>query len=706
MKHTGVRSRSSRGRLRLPAVIAPACSLLIILWTGTLMAQPVEIAVIGDYGVGYYELVPSDSGEARVARVIKGWDPDFIMTVGDNNYFNGEAETIDANIGQFYSDYIYPYQGTYGAGALRNRFFPALGNHDFLTPGAAPYLAYFVLPGNERYYNYRHGPVEIFALNSDFSEPHGVTGNSTQGQWLQARLASSTAPWKLVYFHVPPYSSGGVHGSHPYMQWPFAQWGASAVISGHDHIYERILTNGIPYFVNGLGGFSTYPISPDPVAGSQIRFNQFFGAMRIEATYTNITFEFVTRLNTVVDTYKIPEPPAGFPTFTQYPGSQTVRPGTNVVFEVATGGDAPLSYRWQRNGVSIPDETNSVLTLTNVQSAQAGFYSVLVSNLVATVRSATARLTVLTEPTILQHPASQTVHGGTNVLLFVAAEGSGSLAYQWRHNGTNLPGATNAFLLLTNVHLAQNGQYRVQISDELGSVFSLPAVLVVLVRPVLLLQPLSQSVAEGGTVVFSASVAPATLPLSYRWVVGSRVLTNLVQNELSSFFTLTNVQSSNAGVYRLAVTNLAGVSTPSFSGPAILTVLADNDRDDLPDTWEAAHGLSSSDPADAQLDTDDDGMTNWQEYTAGTDPLDTASSLKIEILRLHPESPPMVKLSFMALSNRTYAIERRVSPSDGPWRRVVDIVAGPTNRMAEVTTPSDLPNSLQQVYRAVTPRLP
>jgi len=708
MNQTGKRPRPFGTASRLVAGLAPGCFALAVLWAVAVAAEPpqsIEIAVIGDYGAAYYTANPADSWEATVARVIKGWDPDFIMTVGDNNYSAGEAETIDANIGQFYSDYIFPYRGSYGPGASRNRFFPTLGNHDLYTPGAAPYLAYFALPWNERYYSYRYGPVEIFALNSDPSEPDGVMWDSAQAQWLEFHLAASTARWKLVYFHVPPYSSGAVWGSHPYMQWPFAEWGASAVLSGHDHLYERVLTNGIPYFVNGLGGVSTYPFATEPVPGSQVRFNQYFGAMRIEATDSNITFEFVTRLNTVVDTYRIPEPPAGFPAFSLHPGSQTVRPGTNIVFEVAASGDAPLGYQWQRNKTSIPGETNSVLTLTNVQPANAGFYAVQVFNMVGAVLSATAKLTVLTEPTILQQPVSQTVFGGSNVILSVVAEGIGPLTYQWRHAGTNLPGATNATLLLTNVHLAQNGQYRVQVSDDLSSVFSAPANLVVLVRAVFLLQPLSQSVVEGGTVVFSASVAPGTLPMSYRWVVGSRVLTNLVLNQLSSFFALTNVQPSNAGVYRVAVTNLAGVSMPSFSGPAILTVLADNDRDGMPNAWETAHDFDSGNPADALLDPDEDGMTNWQEYAAGTDPLDAASCLKIEILRADAGFPPLVKLSFMALSNRTYVIERRATAAAGPWRRVADIVAGPTNRMEEITHEIDSPSNQQQVYRIVTPRL-
>lgn len=270
--------------------------------TPTVTATPetVEFAVIGDYGL-------AGDGEAAVAALIDSWEPAFIITVGDNNYPDGEAETIDANIGQYYAPYIYPYQGQYTTTVSTkdvNRFFPTLGNHDFSGPdGAEPYLDYFTLPGNERYYDFVWGSVHLFALNSDFSEPDGISAGSVQAQWLQQQLAASTAPWQVVYFHVPPYSSGH-HGSGAWMQWPFEAWGADAVLSGHDHHYERLLINGIPYFVNGLGGGAIYAVGTT-LPESQAHFSGTHGAMRVTATIEALTFEFITRNGEVVDQYTI-----------------------------------------------------------------------------------------------------------------------------------------------------------------------------------------------------------------------------------------------------------------------------------------------------------------------------------------------------------------------------------------------------------------
>jgi predicted phosphodiesterase len=85
------------------------------------------------------------------------------------------------------------------------------------------------------------------------------------------------------------------------MQWSFAEWGADVVISGHDHTYERISRDGITYFVNGLGGRSKYPFF-GVVEGSQVRYNEDYGAMLVEASENNIRFQFINRQSVLIDT--------------------------------------------------------------------------------------------------------------------------------------------------------------------------------------------------------------------------------------------------------------------------------------------------------------------------------------------------------------------------------------------------------------------
>jgi hypothetical protein len=148
--------------------------------------------------------------------------------------------------------------------------------------------------------------VHFFALDSDENEPDGVGSRTVQAAWLQQGLAASTSPWNIVYFHHPPYSSG-MHGSTTWMRWPFAEWGADAVLAGHDHTCERLLVDGIPYFVNGAGGNELYYFV-DILPESQFRFNADYGAMLVTATGTDLHFEFYNRTGKLIDQYEVQKP--------------------------------------------------------------------------------------------------------------------------------------------------------------------------------------------------------------------------------------------------------------------------------------------------------------------------------------------------------------------------------------------------------------
>lgn len=260
-------------------------SLCIIVWNGKCYAsEGTDFAVIGDYGY-------AGSAELAVSNLVKSWYPDFIITLGDNNYNNGQYETIDTNIGKYYHEFIYPYFGSYGAGDTVNRFFPSLGNHDWYTLNAQPYLDYFTLPGNERYYDFIKGNVHFFSIDSDHNEPDGRDSSSVQAMWLKNALYNSSSDYNIVYFHHAPYSSSSSHGSDQEMQWPFKQWGASVVLAGHDHTYERIFRDSMTYIVNGLGGRSIYSFGT-PVQGSVIRYNNNYGAMIVRAYDDSLVSRF------------------------------------------------------------------------------------------------------------------------------------------------------------------------------------------------------------------------------------------------------------------------------------------------------------------------------------------------------------------------------------------------------------------------------
>jgi hypothetical protein len=171
------------------------------------------------------------------------------------------------------------------------------------------------------------------------------------------------------------------------------------------------------------------------------------------------------------------------PTITVQPQSQSVTNGANVTFTVFATGSSPLFYQWRKNGTNLATATAADLALNNLQSPDAGNYTVVVTNSAGSATSAVAVLTVTSSPVppmITSQPQSQTVVAGANVSFGVAATGTAPLAYQWRFNGTNLAGAFSTSLTLTNVQATSAGSYSVVVSNSAGSATSSNAVLTVI----------------------------------------------------------------------------------------------------------------------------------------------------------------------------------------------------------------------------------
>jgi hypothetical protein len=334
----------------LPVFIVVLLVLLRLLGVSPSSAQSSSLvfAVVGDYGM-------DNAPEASVANMIASWNPEIIITTGDDYYNSaggsGSAK-YDESTGAYYCDYLKDIT-TSGTRcpvglAATNKFFPSLGNHDYTDAGTTnslptTYTSYFTLPGagytssttNERYYDFVAGPVHFFVVNSNNGagqEPDGTSSSSVQAAWLQNQLAASTSTWNVVYFHHPSYSSGSGHGSSTWMQWPFAAWGADVVFQGHDHTYERILRDGMVYFVNGTGGASLYGFNT-PVTGSVFRYNANYGAQKVTASDSAITFDFysIDGGGTLQDSYTLT---TGGPTPT---ASHTATPDLSLVMSFQQG---------------------------------------------------------------------------------------------------------------------------------------------------------------------------------------------------------------------------------------------------------------------------------------------------------------------------------------------------------------------------------
>jgi hypothetical protein len=186
--------------------------------------------------------------------------------------------------------------------------------------------------------------------------------------------------------------------------------------------------------------------------------------------------------------------PTGFnaPTITTQPGSRIVAYSSSVTFSVTVSGDAPLAYRWRKNGVNLTDgfgvSGTATATLSNsaVLMSDAGSYDVVVTNALGSITSAAATLTVnMIPPSISTQPVGQSRTAGTTVGLSVAAWSPETNFFQWRKDGLNLvnggriSGATTTALTITGVQAGDAGSYDVVVSNSGGSVTSDVATLVV-----------------------------------------------------------------------------------------------------------------------------------------------------------------------------------------------------------------------------------
>lgn len=175
------------------------------------------------------------------------------------------------------------------------------------------------------------------------------------------------------------------------------------------------------------------------------------------------------------------------PSVTTPPHNQTNLLGSNVTFTATIAGTPPLSYHWRRNGANLTDtgrisgSLTDTLTLTNLQTTDAGQYSVVVTNEAGIVTSTGATLTVWVPPSVTQQPQGKTVLGGSNVnvLLIGNATGTTPLRFQWFKNESPISGAVSTILSLPNVRRSNSGAYTFVVTNVAGAVTSAIANLVV-----------------------------------------------------------------------------------------------------------------------------------------------------------------------------------------------------------------------------------
>jgi hypothetical protein len=165
------------------------------------------------------------------------------------------------------------------------------------------------------------------------------------------------------------------------------------------------------------------------------------------------------------------------PSISIQPTNTFVVAGQDSALRVVATGSPPPTYQWRFNATNLNGATNNIYYLPQARSAQAGYYSVAISNRVGFAASSIARLGVVEPVDILIQPLSQSVPQGGSATFSVGASGSPPFDYQWRFGGTNLQGAVSNHYTVTNARIADIGAYSVIISNDGGTKTSASAFL-------------------------------------------------------------------------------------------------------------------------------------------------------------------------------------------------------------------------------------
>jgi hypothetical protein len=458
---------------------------------------------------------------------------------------------------------------------------------------------------------------------------------------------------------------------------------------------DRPDTNGVPYILVERVSYSDSAPWPATADGLGLTLQRI-----VPTTYGNDATNWIGAAPTPGTNFVGGGTP---PAITSQPGNGLVVFGSNVALSVTVIGTQPIRYQWRFNGVNLPSATNFTFTISNFQSSAVGTYNIFAYNSGGSVLSSNFTLSGRTALHITLQPISRTVLAGQTTNFTVAAVGSGTLRYQWRRNGVNLGNATNDTLTIANIQIANEGLYTAAVSDDYETVVSQPATLSLVAAPVLTLRPFNMTVVEGSSVTLSVA-ASGTAPISFRWQTNSPTtafanISNVifVVSPSNSTIVVTNIAMHFNGLrFRSTLTNIAGQAQTTN---AVLTVLADADRDGLPDVWETGRpGFSVNDASDGGRDDDGDGMTNGEEYFAGTDLFDPTSYLKVLLSITNGTT-----ISFNAVSNRAYSVQFTDGLTSPEWNKLGDALSRPTSRVEVLGDPLPATN---RFYRLVLPAQP
>ncbi len=229
--------------------------------------------------------------QADTAALVQRINPTAVLTLGDTQYPAGALPA-----------FMDSYDETWGL--FKDKTYPAPGNHDYQTSGAAGYFAYFGARAGEPgkgYYSFKVGDWLFVALNSEID----MSVNSPQLAWLRTVLADTKTPCVAAYWHKPRFSSGG-HASDTMSDAVWRELYANnvdVVLNGHSHGYERFVPQdpdgnsdtqrGITQIVSGMGGYGPESVA-SPLPTTAIRQNHTFGVVVLTLMADRAAYRFAS----------------------------------------------------------------------------------------------------------------------------------------------------------------------------------------------------------------------------------------------------------------------------------------------------------------------------------------------------------------------------------------------------------------------------
>ncbi len=242
----------------------------------------VKFVVIGDTGTGTEQ--QNELADILLSSRIT-FPYEFVLMMGDNLYGGEKPGDYKAKFEDVYRQVI----------DQKVKFYAALGNHD---ENAQRFYEHFNMNGKE-YYRFTEGNAAFYALNSNYMDKKQI-------DWLESELSKDTSTWKIAFFHHPPYSSGGKHGSDTQLRKVvepiFLKHGVNVVLAGHEHFYERLKPQkGIYYFISGAGGKLREGDVKDNSPLTAKAYDKDMSFMLLEIVDNQLHFQVINRTGETVD---------------------------------------------------------------------------------------------------------------------------------------------------------------------------------------------------------------------------------------------------------------------------------------------------------------------------------------------------------------------------------------------------------------------